>query len=35
MEFIEGLELFDVIRLIGILNVDQARFYGAILTHIL
>ena len=35
MEYIEGLELFDVIRLIGILNVEQTRFYGAILTHML
>ena len=35
MEFINGLELFDAIRIIGILNVEQCRFYTSILLHVL
>ena len=35
MEFINGLELFDAIRIIGILNVEQCRFYTATLLHVL
>ena len=35
MEYINGLELFDTIRLIGLLNIEQARFYSAILLHVL
>lgn len=31
MEYINGLELFDAIRVIGILNSEQTRFYGAII----
>jgi len=31
MEYINGLELFDAIRVIGLLNSDQTRFYGAII----
>lgn len=32
-EFIRGLELFEVIRIIGLLNVEQTRFYGAIMFY--
>lgn len=35
MEYINGLELFDVIRIIGILTPDQSRFYGAIMLDFL
>ena len=35
MEYINGLQLFDVIRIIGILNTDQTRFYGAIMLEFL
>ena len=35
LEYINGLELFDVIRIIGILNSDQTRFYGAIMLEFL
>lgn len=34
-EYIEGKDLFDVIRNIGILSVEQARFYAALLIHML
>ena len=34
-EYIEGKDLFDVIRNIGILSLEQTRFYIAILIHIL
>lgn len=34
-EFINGIELFDAIRLIGLLNSDQTVFYAAQLLHIL
>ena len=32
-EFINGMELFDVIRVIGLLTPAQSRFYGAIMLH--
>ena len=35
MEFINGLELFDVIRLIGLLTASQTKFYCAILVYTL
>ena len=35
MEYINGLELFDVIRIIGILNPEQTQFYTAIMLNIL
>lgn len=35
MEYINGLELFDVIRIIGILTPEQTQFYGAIMLSIL
>ena len=35
MEYINGLELFDAIRVIGILNSQQTRFYGAIILQLL
>ncbi len=35
MEYINGLQLFDVIRIIGILNSEQTRFYGAIMLEFL
>lgn len=35
MEYINGLELFDVIRIIGLLNSDQTRFYSAIMLEFL
>ena len=35
MEFINGMELFDTIRIIGILNVNQCRFYTSILLYVL
>lgn len=34
-EFINGIELFDAIRLIGLLNAEQTVFYAAQLLHIL
>jgi cGMP-dependent protein kinase len=34
-EFINGIELFDAIRLIGLLNSEQTAFYAAQLLHIL
>ena len=34
-EYIEGKDLFDVIRMIGMLTLDQVRFYVASLIHIL
>ena len=34
-EYIEGKDLFDVIRSIGILSIEQTRFYIALLIHIL
>jgi cGMP-dependent protein kinase len=34
-EFINGIELFDAIRLIGLLNSEQTIFYAAQLLHIL
>lgn len=34
-EYIEGRDLFDVIRAIGILTLEQTRFYIAILIHML
>ena len=34
-EFINGMELFDAIRVIGLLNSDQTIFYGAQLLHII
>ena len=34
-EFINGLELFDAIRIIGLLTSDQTIFYGAQLLHII
>jgi cGMP-dependent protein kinase len=34
-EFINGIELFDAIRLIGLLNPEQTVFYAAQLLHIL
>lgn len=34
-EYIEGKDLFDVIRTIGILSLEQARFYCALLIHML
>lgn len=34
-EFINGMELFDVIRLIGLLTPSQSRFYGSIMLHAL
>ena len=34
-EFINGMELFDAIRVIGLLTADQTMFYGAQLLHIL
>lgn len=34
-EFINGMELFDAIRVIGLLNADQTMFYGAQLLHII
>ena len=33
MEFIQGLELFEVIRTEGILPLEQTRFYSAILVN--
>lgn len=35
MEYINGLELFDTIRLIGLLSIEQSRFYTAIMIHVL
>ena len=35
MEYINGLELFDVIRIIGILSPEQTQFYGAIMLNFL
>ena len=35
MEYIEGKDLFDVIRSIGILSLEQTRFYIALLIHVL
>ena len=34
-ELINGIELFDAIRLIGLLTVEQTVFYAAQLLHIL
>jgi len=34
-EFINGMELFDAIRVIGLLNADQTIFYGAQLLYII
>ena len=34
-EFINGMELFDAIRVIGLLSSDQTMFYGAQLLHII
>jgi cGMP-dependent protein kinase len=34
-EFINGMELFDAIRLIGLLNVEQTVFYAAQMLHII
>lgn len=34
-EYINGLELFDVIRIIGLLDVEQTRFYSAIMFYFL
>jgi cGMP-dependent protein kinase len=34
-EFINGMELFDAIRVIGLLSSDQTVFYGAQLLHII
>lgn len=34
-EFINGVELFDAIRIIGLLNADQTIFYAAQLLHII
>lgn len=34
-ELINGIELFDAIRLIGLLSVEQTVFYAAQLLHIL
>jgi cGMP-dependent protein kinase len=34
-EFINGMELFDAIRVIGLLNADQTVEYGAQLLHII
>lgn len=34
-EFINGMELFDAIRVIGLLNSDQTAQYGAQLLHII
>jgi cGMP-dependent protein kinase len=34
-EFINGMELFDAIRVIGLLNSDQTIEYGAQLLHII
>ncbi len=34
-ELINGVELFDAIRLIGLLNPEQAVFYAAQLLHII
>jgi cGMP-dependent protein kinase len=34
-EFINGMELFDAIRVIGLLNAEQTMFYGAQLLHII
>lgn len=35
MEYINGMELFDAIRVIGILTPDQTRFYGSIMISFL
>ena len=35
MEYINGLELFDTIRMIGLLNLEQSRFYTATMIHVL
>lgn len=32
-QFLNGMELFDVIRIIGLLDVKQTRFYAAIILH--
>jgi cGMP-dependent protein kinase 1 len=34
-EFINGIELFEAIRLIGLLNNEQTTFYAAQLLHII
>lgn len=34
-EFINGMELFDAIRVIGLLNAEQTMFYAAQLLHII
>jgi len=34
-EFINGIELFDAIRMIGLLNPKQTVFYAAQLLHII
>ena len=34
-EFINGMELFDTICIIGLLNTAQSIFYGAQLLHII
>lgn len=34
-EFINGMELFDAIRVIGLLSSEQTMFYGAQLLHII
>lgn len=34
-EFINGIELFDAIRLIGLLSPSQTSFYSAQLLHML
>jgi len=34
-EFINGMELFDAIRVIGLLTSEQTMFYGAQLLHII
>ena len=34
-EFINGIELFDAIRMIGLLNPKQTIFYAAQLLHII
>ncbi len=34
-EFINGIELFDAIRMIGLLNPKETTFYAAQLLHML
>jgi cGMP-dependent protein kinase len=35
MEFINGIELFTAIREIGLLSIEEARFYTANILHAL